>query len=396
MKTATVRLGDIVKIVGGGTPNRENPAYWGGKILWATVKDLTGNALDKTEESITEAGLESSAASIVPAGSIIMATRMGLGKVAINSVGMAFNQDLKALFCGPVVDKRYLLHFLSSKASLFERAGHGATVKGVKLDFLRAFKVPLPPLAEQRRIAAILDKADTIRQRSEAALREIQRLLRATFLGMFGDPNSNPRGWPTKRLGDIASFIGGGTPRRNVPAYYSGKICWATSKDMHGETLSDTQEHITEDAVKNSATKLVPPGSLLIVVKSKILMHSVPVLRAEVPTCFGQDLKAIVVDQGVSELYVARHLRLGPHQLLSRARGVNTEGLTLDHLRDYRVMVPPPRRIDDFVAFERKLTATCSRIAAAVNDASSLSHALSRLELSGRCTGGHLSNECAC
>jgi len=229
-------------------------------------------------------------------------------------------------------------------------------MRNISQDTIQETPIPSVPFHEQRRIAAILAKADTIRRKRQEAIALTEQLLRSTFLEMFGDPVTNPKRWLTRHLGGLATFTGGGTPSRSVPEYFTGSVCWATSKDMKGEVLSDTEEHITEAAIQNSATKLVPPGTILVVVKSKILMHRLPVLLAEVPTCFGQDLKGITLrDPGLTH-YAARHLRIGQESLLRRARGVNTEGLTLEHLSEYAVMMPPRELIDRYVNIE--ITAT--------------------------------------
>jgi type I restriction enzyme S subunit len=109
---------------------------------------------------------------------------------------------------------------------------------------------------------------------------------------------------------------------------------------MKTNFLDDTEEHITQEAVTNSATKLVPVGTILVVVKSKVLAHSLPVAIARVPTCFGQDLKGIKADDADSVPFVATSLRIGKNWLLGRARGVNTEGLTLEHLRAFPLLMP--------------------------------------------------------
>ena len=90
-------LGDLVEIKGGGTPSRKTPEYWGGEIPWATVKDFKTFELSTTIEKITREGLTNSASNLIPAGSIIVPTRMAVGKAAINLVDMSINQDLKAL-----------------------------------------------------------------------------------------------------------------------------------------------------------------------------------------------------------------------------------------------------------------------------------------------------------
>ncbi|EEO02103.1 restriction endonuclease subunit S [Vibrio cholerae] len=165
-------LGELVTIKGGGTPSKKIADYWGGTIPWASVKDLKSRVLLNTEDSITELGVVKSATNVIPKGTIIVPTRMALGKVAITGCDMAINQDLKALI---IVDNKqinqcYLARFLESKSSFIESEGKGATVKGITLDFLKSLEIPLPPLDEQKRIAAILDKADAIRQKRKQAI----------------------------------------------------------------------------------------------------------------------------------------------------------------------------------------------------------------------------------
>jgi type I restriction enzyme S subunit len=200
-------LGDLVDIRGGGTPSRTNPNYWGGKIPWATVKDFSTTTMSDTMERITEQGVAESATNIIPAGNIILPTRMALGKAAINLVDIAINQDLKALLIKDGkrerVHKEYLFRFLLSKSSFLESSGKGATVKGIRLEVLRELEVPLPPLKEQKRIAAILDKADHIRRKRQQTIKLADEFLRAVFLNMFGVSIVNSNGWDVKPIGDL-------------------------------------------------------------------------------------------------------------------------------------------------------------------------------------------------
>ncbi len=184
--SATVRLGDIARIVGGGTPDRSNPEYWGGAIPWVTVKDVQSNRITGSLERITQLGLDKSASNLIPSGSIVVPTRMALGRAAINDLPIAINQDLKALIIDSArIDRDFLHQFLLSKATYFESRGKGATVKGITLDVLTDLEVPKLPLAEQRRIAAILDKADAIRKKRHEAVTLAERSIRSAFLHLL-------------------------------------------------------------------------------------------------------------------------------------------------------------------------------------------------------------------
>ncbi|MCB0575660.1 MAG: restriction endonuclease subunit S, partial [Saprospiraceae bacterium] len=193
----------------------------------------------------------------------------------------------------------------------------------------------------QRAIAERLDRADALRQKDRQLLREYDALAQSVFVEMFGDPVRNEKGWAVKPLGMYVTIIGGGTPSRDVNEYFIGNICWATSKDIKNNYLNDTEEHVSEAAIQNSSTKLVPPGTLLLVVKSKILMHTLPVAISKVPVCFSQDIKGVIPNDGLNIEFLSVQLKMRKYILLGKARGVNTEGLTLEHLRSFPVHLPP-------------------------------------------------------
>lgn len=275
------------------------------------------------------------------------------------------------------LDPRFALHFLRT-VQLPEDLGYSRHYK-----YLRQAMVPCPPFPEQRRIADILDKADTIRRKRKEAIAFTEELLRSAFLEMFGDPVTNPKSWPVKPLGELVEIRGGGTPSRARAEFFAGQIPWATAKDFRADVVLDTEEHVSEEALVGSATKLVPPGSILIVVKSKILMRRLPVAVAGVPLCFNQDVKALVLRDAADGPYIATHIRLAQRQLLELARGVNTEGLTLVHLRGHSVMQPPRSMVRAFATLEMKARSALMRMTVGTSDADILFSSLVARAFSG-------------
>lgn len=155
-------IGELAeKIIGGGTPPREIQDYYKGKIPWATVKDITYHILDTTEEYISDKAVENSSTNVIPAGNVIIATRIGLGKVFMNTVDMAINQDLKGIIPKKeLIEAEYLLWYLLSKTEKIESMGTGTTVKGIRLEQLKGIFIPIPQKNEQKKIVSILNKLE--------------------------------------------------------------------------------------------------------------------------------------------------------------------------------------------------------------------------------------------
>ena len=156
------RLESIARVSGGATPDKGNLAYWNGEIPWASMKDVHGNFLESTLDSITEAGLESKASiSVCEPGDLIVSTRLIPGKSIISRINTAINQDLKVLHLYEF-DVIYLHFWFRSQLDNFMRMGSGTTVPGIKLGQLTSSLIPIPPLSEQSRIVKQLEMLQSI------------------------------------------------------------------------------------------------------------------------------------------------------------------------------------------------------------------------------------------
>ncbi len=226
------KLGDVCQVVGGGTPSKANDDFYKGKILWATVRDMKFDMLSETEHRITEQAIKSSATNIIPKGNVVIATRVGLGKVCLLENDTAINQDLRGVvpkYKGKLSEK-YLFFWFKSIAHLIEQAGTGATVHGVKLPFVKSLEIPVPPLTEQRRIVAILDEAfagiAAAKEKAEQNLKNAKEVFESYLEGIFAAPRAD---WETKKIGDICKSIGYGTSSKSqkegkVPVLRMGNI----------------------------------------------------------------------------------------------------------------------------------------------------------------------------
>ena len=152
-----VRLGDIlIEHIGGGTPSKKIPEYWDGDIPWCSIKDFHGDILTTTRDTITEEGLKNSSSNLIQSGTLIVATRLAVGKIMLAHIDIAINQDLRALIFGTSVNKAYI-RYIYEKLNFVTQ---GVTVKGININNLLSILLPFPPSNEQERIVNKLDEID--------------------------------------------------------------------------------------------------------------------------------------------------------------------------------------------------------------------------------------------
>ncbi len=154
------KLGELCNVIGGGTPSKTNSQFFNGDILWATVRDMKGEIISDTEHKITTEAVKNSSTNVIPKGNVVIATRVGLGKVCLIENDTAINQDLRGVV--PINSKKlsvdFLYHWFKSIAYKIVKEGTGATVQGVKLPFIKSLPILLPSLEEQKTVVKKLDK----------------------------------------------------------------------------------------------------------------------------------------------------------------------------------------------------------------------------------------------
>ncbi len=168
-------LGEVANVVNGGTPKSKVNEYWGGEVNWLTPKDMgkmAGKYINTTPRKITELGLAKSSAKLANPMSVIMSTRAPIGHLAINQVPMAFNQGCRGLEPSSDLDVHFLYYFLDANVAALNELGTGATFRELSAKALKSFQIPLPPLAEQKRIVAVLDQAFAGIEQALAAARK--------------------------------------------------------------------------------------------------------------------------------------------------------------------------------------------------------------------------------
>ena len=196
-------IGEITsKIIGGGTPSKNITQYYEGEIPFMTVKDMTSSRPIDTEWHITKEAVENSSTNIIPKDTIIIATRVGLGKIVRVNFATTINQDLKALILKECIDKDFCEYLIIYKTPEIIAKGRGTTVKGITLEELKDIKFNLPSLNEQKKIVEEIKKRFAVANEVEKAVEDNiekakqlkQSILKKAFEGRLvpQDPNDEP------------------------------------------------------------------------------------------------------------------------------------------------------------------------------------------------------------
>ena len=351
MKWKTAKLGEVTKIVSGSTPKSGKPEYWAGSISWATPTDLSGletKELSATARTITEAGFASCSANMLPARSVLFSSRAPIGLVAINRQPVCTNQGFKSF-----VPQRnhlspdFLYWWLKTNRSALEHLGRGATFKEVSKGIIETVEIPLPPLAEQKRIAGILDAADALRARRRESLAQLDALHQSTFLTLFGDPVENPMGWEVVALDDLildgpqnglykpSKDYGSGIRILRIDGFYDGvvtdvaalKRVRISDKELSTYGLSES------DIVINRVNSRQYLGKCAIV----------PPL--DEPVVFESNMMRLCLDTGrILPRFAVEFLqtRFVKNQILTAAKdAVNQSSINQKDVKNFRVLVPP-------------------------------------------------------
>jgi type I restriction enzyme S subunit len=206
-----VPVSDFCQTGSGGTPSRNQPEFYEGSIPWIKSGDLKEKIVEQATEFISDLAIQKSSAKMIPKGAILLAMYGAtVGRMAMLGIDATTNQAV----CSIVPDKskafpKYVYYALLSKVPEFLRNAVGGAQPNISQGIIKETKIPLPPLAEQKRIAAILDKADAIRRKRQQAIQLADDFLRAVFLDMFGDPVTNPKGWEIKSMKNLIAIQGG-------------------------------------------------------------------------------------------------------------------------------------------------------------------------------------------
>jgi type I restriction enzyme S subunit len=207
-----ISLGDVCDIVAGGTPSRRNPKYFGGDIPWVKISDMLQGIITHTDETITKASIEDSAAKILPAGTVLLSIFATIGRTAILGIDAATNQAIVGVIPKAKVklNTSYLRYCLDDSIRELTKQARGVAQININSTILKSLKIPFPPLAEQERIVHLLDEAESLRKLRCQVSSRMDVFISALFDEMFGDPETNAKGWQVVPITELAEKFSDG------------------------------------------------------------------------------------------------------------------------------------------------------------------------------------------
>ena len=300
----------------------------------------------------TEVISQSYKRTILELNEIVLALRGEIGKsllVSSKLAGCNLTRGLARISPNSKVLPAFLFQMLNSPhmSRKLELRSNGSALQEISIGVLRQVSVCLPPLPEQQKIAAILSTWDRAIELTEkliaAKQKRKQALMQQLLTGKVRLPQFvGSKKWTTTMLGDVVSLSSGGTPSKANPDYWNGEVPWVTAKDLKRRRLTDSIDHVSEIAIGNG-TRLMPTGTVFVLVRGMTLLKDVPVCIASVPMCFNQDIRALTIHEKYDYRFIAYSLVASKHRLLSlvNVAGHGTGRLATEFLVEFPIRVPP-------------------------------------------------------
>lgn len=363
--------------IGSGTtpPAKEHEWYQGGTIPWITTSELRENTVVKTKKCVTSDAMQKfSALKIFPAGSLAIAMYGAtIGRLGFLGIPATTNQACCVLSGERDLNIQFLYYWLMAfRADIVAFFSEGGGQPNINQEVIASLRVPSPAPDEQATIVATLDR-ETARidalvekqTRFIELLKEKRQALITHAVTKGLDRNAKmkdsgiewigqvPEHWEATKLKHVAAFSGGGTPSKENPDYWNGCIPWVSPKDMKHEVITDSIDHITTKGLENSATKLIDSGAVLLVARSGILRHTIPVGINNVPVSLNQDMKALSLDETrVRPRFILRWVQGLNRSLLGiwAKEGATVESLEHEYVANTRLPLPDLKEQDAILA----------------------------------------------
>ena len=350
-------LSDLGTIVGGATPStKDSSNYENGSIAWITPKDLsthTERFISHGERNITEKGLKSCSAQLMPPNSILFTSRAPIGYIAIAKNEVCTNQGFKSIVPNKDTDFMFLYYLLRYNKDNIENLGSGTTFKEVSGSTMRNVPVKVPPLPTQQKIAAILSSLDDKIELNNKINNNLEQQAQALFKNWFVDfepfGGKMPEGWKVGVISDFGNVICGKTPSTKIKDYYGDEIPFITIPDMHNSVYACyTERYLSVKGSQSQESKSLPPNSICV---SCIATPGLVILTDRISQT-NQQINSIVPNENFSPYYIYLTLKkLSETIKMLGSSGSTTSNLNKEHFSKIQIMIPNDKVMKKFESF---------------------------------------------
>ena len=347
-------IADLGMVVGGATPSTKDPEnYDGGMIPWITPKDLSNYSdryISRGERNITEKGLNGCSTQLMPRHSVLFTSRAPIGYIAIANNEVCTNQGFKSVVPNEQTDYLFLYYLLKFNKEKIEGLGSGTTFKEVSGSTMRGITVKVPKsLDVQRAIGRYLDSIDTKIEINRRINENLEQQAAAYFHHQF-IANADPS-WKEGAISDLGTVIGGSTPSKSKPEYYTDNgIAWITPKDLSvdkSKFISHGADDITELGLKNSSATVMPAGTVLF--SSRAPIGYIAIADGEVTT--NQGFKSVVPNSNVGTAFVYFFLKNALPTIENMASGSTFKEISGSAMRTVPAIIPDNESLQEFADF---------------------------------------------
>ena len=279
--------------MGGGTPSSSNESFWQGTIPWVSSSDIVENDIKNISISryITEEAIAHSATKLCPAPSILIVSRVGVGKIALSKEAICTSQD----FCNLInikVEPIFLTYCLSQIMKRKSMEVQGTSIKGITTSEIQKISINIPSLQEQKKIGKILSLLDERIATQNKIIEDLKKLKSAIIDYVINSLNTD-----FAKFGSLYEMAGeGGTPTTSNASFYdNGKIPFIKIDDLKKKYLTENKDFITELGWQKSSAWLVPTHSILFSNGATIGEISITTY----PVCTKQGILGIVPKQNI-------------------------------------------------------------------------------------------------
>ncbi|KEI98679.1 restriction endonuclease subunit S [Clostridium botulinum] len=262
----------------------------------------------------------------------------------------SIGRSVSAIRCNEKkLDHVYLYYYLKTWITKIRQQSQGSAVGVITKEMLNDIIIPVVTLSEQNRIVTILDKAQSLINKRKTQIEALDELVKSRFIEMFGDPVKNPMKLPKTPLSNIGQWKTGGTPSRSNSEYYNGNIPWLSSGELNNIYCFNSDEMITELAIKESSAKIIEKGSLLLgMYDTAALKSTINMIEC---SCNQAIAYAKLDENLVNTIYVYYCIQIGKDFYKSQQRGVRQKNLNLSMVKELEILMPELKLQNQFADF---------------------------------------------